>query len=281
MGYSTLGSVSTGDLIAPAWGNLVDSNFEDHEIRISAVASVPQGYINGLEISNNGSDADHDIDIAAGQAVDDTNSQYLTLASGLTKQIDATFAKGTNQGGLDTGTVAADTFYYIWIIEQDSTSDIDILISASQTSPTMPSGWTAKAFTGDAVLTDGSANILAFYQYGNRFVFDVKINEVANTSPGTSQNTPTISGVPSDYLGIFVCTAIDGSASGNAYFQETDMTDTAPSSALLADMSIEGGARNSIIKEIQVDSSSQIAYRVSQATADVYINTIGFINAKR
>ena len=135
---------------------------------------------------------------------------------------------------------------------------------------------------GDAVLTDGSANILPIYfQEKNRLVYDVKINEVANTAPGTSQNVPTIAGIPPGFVGILACTVIDGTNNGNAYFQETYLTDTAPSAATNSDMSIEGGSRNTIIKKIQVDGSGQIAYRVSQSTADVYINTIGFVNGKK
>jgi hypothetical protein len=44
----------------------------------------------------------------------------------------------------------------------------DMLASQSYSVPTLPSGWTAKQSIG-SVLTDGSANIIAFFQYGNEF----------------------------------------------------------------------------------------------------------------
>src|SRR5262245_24479105 len=52
--------------------------------------TVLQNYIAGLTLSNNTTDATNDIDIATGQAADSTNAVMMTLASGLTKRLDAT-----------------------------------------------------------------------------------------------------------------------------------------------------------------------------------------------
>jgi len=83
-----------------------------------ASADLPRSYLVGLGTANNGSDADHDIDISVGEARDDADSEDIVLASALIKQIDATFVVGTNQGGLDTGAVAADTTYHMYIIKR-------------------------------------------------------------------------------------------------------------------------------------------------------------------
>jgi hypothetical protein len=48
----------------------------------------PQNYLTGLTLSND-TDADHDINVTAGQASNSTNASTLTLASEITKQIDA------------------------------------------------------------------------------------------------------------------------------------------------------------------------------------------------
>jgi len=47
-------------------------------------------------------------------------------------------------GGLDTGSVAADTWYYVWIIHETATGNISFMLSTSTTAPTNPSGWTAE-----------------------------------------------------------------------------------------------------------------------------------------
>lgn len=57
----------------------------------------------GLLLSNNTSDASHDIDIAAGICRDSTNASFIVLASALTKQIDAEWAEGDDAGGFPSG----------------------------------------------------------------------------------------------------------------------------------------------------------------------------------
>jgi len=50
----------------------------------------------GLTISNNGTDAAHDIDISAGACRDSTNAKIIDLQAAITKKIDAAWAAGTN-----------------------------------------------------------------------------------------------------------------------------------------------------------------------------------------
>lgn len=71
-------------------------------------------------------------------------------------------------GGLDTGALAASTWYSVWRIgKADGTRSW--LISLSATAPTMPAGYTHKARVG-WIRTDGTANKfpLVFKQYGRR-----------------------------------------------------------------------------------------------------------------
>jgi hypothetical protein len=68
----------------------------------------------------------------------------------------------------------------------------DTLGSQSYPSPSMPSGWTAKQCLG-AVLTDSSANIIAFFQYGDEFWLNSPIASVTIFGTGTTLatvNTP-------------------------------------------------------------------------------------------
>ncbi len=76
-------------------------------------------------------------------------------------------------GGLDTGAVAASTWYYVWVIAQPSgittygTGTVSCMFSISATAPTMPSGYTYKARVG-AIPTDASGNkcLYRVQQYG-------------------------------------------------------------------------------------------------------------------
>ena len=125
-----------------------------------------KGHINGLTLSNNATDATNDIDIAAGEAAEDSGGILIKLSSGLTKRLDAAWAVGTNQGGLDTGSIA-NTTYHVWLIQRSDTGVVDALFSTSPSSPTMPANYDLKRRIGAIVRV--SAAIKAFYQYGDVF----------------------------------------------------------------------------------------------------------------
>tara|TARA_Y100000310_G_scaffold147940_1_gene147212 strand:- start:449 stop:3943 length:3495 start_codon:yes stop_codon:yes gene_type:complete len=131
---------------------------------------MPKSHLAGMLTSNNGTDADHDLDIAAGECRDATDAYNITLSSSLTKQIDAAWSVGTNAGGLDTGAVAADTTYAVWAIIRSDTDVVDALFSTSFTSPTMPTNYDYKRLIG-FVITDSSSNLLGFRQSGDLFYF--------------------------------------------------------------------------------------------------------------
>jgi hypothetical protein len=88
----------------------------------------------------------------------DDASKVLTLASDRTLDITA---GGVN--GLDTGSEAANTWYYIYLIYNPATDTTNGLLSVSATSPTLPSGYTKKRLIG-AVRNDGSSNFIYFKQ---------------------------------------------------------------------------------------------------------------------
>ena len=74
--------------------------------------------------------------------------------------------------GLDTGTRAANTWYYGWIIENPAGTRAG-LISASATAPTMPSGFTFRALVS-AVRNDGSNLFLGYAQHGAEMSYTMR-----------------------------------------------------------------------------------------------------------
>lgn len=152
-------------------------------ITIAAADSSPRGHLYGLTLSNNATDATNDIDIAAGEAAsDDTNPHMIVLASALTKRLDAAWAVGTGNGGLDTGSIA-DTTYHVWLIQRSDTGVVDALFSASATSPTMPTNYDRKRRIG-GIKRESSA-ILGFKQVGNRFLLNAPSTIRSSTSGAT------------------------------------------------------------------------------------------------
>jgi hypothetical protein len=142
-------------------------------VTTSTTSTVGQSLLPDQITISNGTDADHDIDFTAGNFnFDDGLGQ--AVATALTKQIDAAWVAGDNAGGLDTGSVAADTFYYCYVIHNPTTGVSDAIFTATYNSPTLPTGYTKKAYRG-AILTDGAGNIRKFIRKGNVFTFDAPI----------------------------------------------------------------------------------------------------------
>jgi len=101
-----------------------------------------------------------DIDADAGKLSKTTGEPIIVSAINLT--IDIT-AAGAN--GLDTGAEAGSTWYHIWVISNGSVTAG--LLSLSATAPSMPSGYTYKAYVG-AIYNNASSNFLTFYQLGGK-----------------------------------------------------------------------------------------------------------------
>lgn len=185
-----------------------------------------RGYINGLKLSNNATDATNDIDIATGSAGSDgTTPVLMTLASTLTKRLDASWAVGNGNGGLDTGTIANAT-YYMWLIRRSDTGVVDALFSLSRTSPTMPTNYDQKAYIG-AIVRSG-ATITPFKQLGRHFYLVTPRQEFDSTGTGSYVNL-TINAPPNT-----IARVVANANSGSNYFIAILPTDTSAPSSLSA-----------------------------------------------
>jgi hypothetical protein len=97
--------------------------------------------------------------------------------------------------GLDTGSIAASTWYYGYIIEPTGGGTPAGLMSLSATAPTLPGGYTLKSGAVSAVRTDGSSHFLGFAQKGRDIDYVVGSNlsilpAIASGTAG-SVTTPT------------------------------------------------------------------------------------------
>ena len=85
---------------------------------------LPIGYLTGLELEL-GLDTSHDIDIQPGAARSEGNTGDMVLAAELTKQIDASWAEGDNEGGFPTGiSLGPSQLLHVFVISKsDGTVD--------------------------------------------------------------------------------------------------------------------------------------------------------------
>ena len=156
----------------------------DDAVKNLVLASYFPNHLSGLGYGNNATDATNDIDVAAGVANDNTNARVLKLAAGITKRLDAAWAVGSGNGGLDTGTIA-NTTYHLWLIMRSDTGVVDVLFSTSATAPTMPANYDFKRRIGSIVRVGGS--IKAFKQQGDHVFWDVPTRDLNSTVQSSAQ----------------------------------------------------------------------------------------------
>lgn len=89
-------------------------------------------------------------------------------ASNVNLTVDITVS-GAN--GLDTGSEAASTWYYLFVIYNPETNTVAGLLSASFSAPTLPSGYTYFGLVGAIFNTSGSS-FKQTHQVGNDFLID-------------------------------------------------------------------------------------------------------------
>lgn len=119
---------------------------------------------NALYIHNNAVTPATQIDIVASEVVMDNGaggSYYVENYGTCTINL---AVNGAN--GLDTGAVAANTWYYLYAIGQGTTTNV-CLASTSATAPTMPGVYTYKARLGAIRTLSGAATLWSFQQRGN------------------------------------------------------------------------------------------------------------------
>lgn len=164
-----------------------------------------QGYLYGLALTKNSSDASNDVDFAAGACASDTSPFYLMELSALTKRLDATWSVGNNKGMLDSGSVT-DTTYYLYAIQRSDTLVTDFLASTSASAPTMPTNYDRKRLIGSLVRS-GDVN-------GVPVLANASIPEVWSTSGqyalvagGEAVFTHGLGVVPGTFEALYVCIA--------------------------------------------------------------------------
>jgi|GEM_PF-3569951 len=245
------------------------------------VKGLPRSYLAGLQLSN-GADADQDIDIAVGECRDSANSCDLILASGLTKQLDAIFAAGTDAGGLFSGSAANSTGYHVFIIKKDSDDTIDVGFDTSSVAKNIPEGYTEYRRLG-WIYTDGAgADIYGFTQIGDTFLWDNPFESVDEGNVDQQAAALKTMDVP---VGLKVKALInvritDG---GNpiTYLSCPDANDEAPSTSAAPLASIGGESNVVSYMEVYTNTSAQIRVRGDTASVNEFdITTLGWIDRR-
>ena len=115
------------------------------------------------------------IDASVGWAVDDTETAIIKVTAPLTADITASGA-----GGLDTGSEASDTWYFLWLIAVPNAPAV--MLSASSTAPTMPAGYTLKRRVA-SVRNNASSDFMQYFSRAFGALRRIEYNEQRNAAP--------------------------------------------------------------------------------------------------
>lgn len=239
--------------------------------------AVARGYLSGLTLSTAGSSVA--FSIAAGVAVDDTQTDFMELASAISKTTSA-WAVGSTNGALDTGTIANNTWYHVFEIKRPDTGVVDILVSTSASAPTMPTNYTLKRRIG-SMRTDGTAQWRKFIQLGDEFLHDVPPGDVTAASPGTSGTSYALSvptGIQVDAIGSAAWFFV--TAGNYVKLSSLDTAGDAASSANFSLYSSSGTTPGSTGFRIRTNTSGQIRARADGSGGSLYVVTDGWIDRR-
>jgi len=174
----------------------------------TSTCGLPKDYITGLVLSTG--EPYNYTNISAGVARDSNDTMDMVLSSSISKEINATWAVGDGEGGLDEGTVTNGTLYAVWLIKRGDTGVVDALISLNFTDPTMPTNYDYKRWLGWVLTGNKTGNITPFISFGDgrtlRYDYRERLNVVdglASTTYATqalSDHIPTTTGNIIDVL---------------------------------------------------------------------------------
>ena len=238
----------------------------------------------GLTLSNDGTSPNTVIDIAAGAATDDTNVSMMKLAA-FTKTTGA-WTLGSGNGCLDTGSIAASTWYHVFEIQRTDTGVVDALCSTNVSSPTFPTSYTLKRRLG-SFKTNGSSNIIAFTQRGNIFWWKAGVLDVNVSTLSTSQVLETLGSVPTGVIVQPICRYTVGGTGNAVILLSPDVTDVAPTATTpfsaapgfdQLDNSLSAGDQNTACPLLTTNTSAQIGARATAASTTLAIVTTGWVD---
>jgi hypothetical protein len=239
------GDVVSGNHYAVQYWSDLDSSSGGFLILNTATTSVANpvsGSFRNLLITNNAGTANTKADMSC-DAVVMQNAGGGTVRS---TSVAVTVNFGVNgANGLDTGSIASNTFYYMYFIFNSTTVTTAGLASTSSSSPTLPSGYTYFARMGTMRTAIAAAQLYGTVQRGRKVQFVVGLAQTvklvslsSGNIGGFSTTSPTLVAVPT--YGVLVPSL----AMAATFVVTNNITGAGLSNVLVAPTTSYGGANN-------------------------------------
>lgn len=171
-------------------GQVADLEARLADLEARQPTAILRGMIYGLTMSHDPANPDHHIRVSVGKCRSDDDTTDIELTDPRSKHIaGGAWAPGNSQSGLDTGAPQVNTGYHMWVIYNPTTTQADLLFSASATNPTLPAGFTKRRRIG-AIMLDATGKPRKFIQTGDMFTYlpagrVLDLNAVSNAGPNS------------------------------------------------------------------------------------------------
>lgn len=229
-------------------------------------------YVNGLELTRT---ANKTISMAQGAARDSSNVNDIVLDSAVT--INGA-AVGAN--GVDVAAIVLNSFYAVYVIGDSTKYEAAAgLLSLDADQPSLPSGYDMYRRVG-WILTDGSANILQFWQFGEgqerTYYYDVGIAELTNGTQTSFTEVDLATSVPPIATDVLLDVAYTpASATNTAHF--LPFGSSATDGIVRFGYGVAAAQRGMAVAPCRLDSGvPKILYKVDNGSDDLDVLVAGY-----
>lgn len=266
------GSFTLGNTLTNS-GNVIKSNI-----------AYSQGYLSGLILSTAGGSAT--FSVAPGVATDANAADMMLLVSSINKTT-SPWAVGTSGGALDTGSIAINTWYFVFEIKRTDTGVVDVCItlttnSACATGGAIPAVYSLQRRIG-AMKTNGSSQWTAFTQVGDNFIWSVSVQDFSGTTTSVSRTLLTLTVPPGSVVTALYRATMNSNGAGGAtagIFTAPEESDQTPTINVFSDIAVGVSDFRSGPFRTLTNTSAQIGIRATSTVPTFIINTYGWIDAR-
>jgi hypothetical protein len=220
-----------------------------------------------LKVYNDVTTPNTKVDVVADEVIcQDSNGNSLKATS-VNLVIDIT-ASGAN--GLDTGSKANSTWYYIFVIMKADGTTAGLL-SLSSTTPTMPTGYAYMGLVG-AVMVNGSGNFITFSQKGKKVCSVVVL--LVNAGTASTPTLVNLSTVPPTATAVYL-KVVGASTSSNWAWADSVVYADSGGNFQMAEVGEEmSGAsaaiEGTVIATVPLITAQSIWYKAVYGTCSLY-----------
>jgi hypothetical protein len=231
------------------------------KVRIKSTGAGVIASARNLTAFNNAGTPNTKVDLSADEilAKDSSSNPYLIPSLSVTVDITA-----SGENGLDTGALASNTWYYLWVIAKVDGTKAG-LFSLSATAPTLPAGYVYKALVG-VVRSDNSSHFVAFVQQ-DREIF---VTEQVLVGPISGVTSWTAPGTLSSFLppNAKVAWGNAGNTSNNG-----GIAVSSDANGLGASLAINGGSIGATTLSFGLGGNWRVALKTAQTIYYIMANT--------